>query len=240
MNEKLRELKDWIIESENVVFLGGAGVSTESNIPDFRGSNGIFLRGFDYPPETIVSRSFYNRDPDEFYRFYRSRMVFPNAKPNKAHQILAKLERVGILKAVITQNIDGLHQEAGSKNVLELHGNMHRNYCQNCGKAYGLKKILEAKTVPYCSCGGIIKPDVVLYGESLDENVMQQAIHFIRNADVLVVGGTSLSVYPAAGLIDYYRGSRFIQIDREETAIDERVNLKITGNIGEILGRLFG
>lgn len=240
MDEKLRELKDWIIESDNVVFLGGAGVSTESNIPDFRGENGVFFQGFDYPPETIVSRSFYNRYPEEFFRFYRSSMVFPGARPNKAHQILAKLERVGILKVIITQNIDGLHQKAGSKNVLELHGNIDRNYCKKCGKIYKLQKILDSQSIPYCDCGGILKPDVVLYGESLDSNVMQQSMHYIRNADVLVVGGTSLNVYPAAGLIDYYKGKKLIQIDREESAIDKRVNLKVIGSIGKILGELFG
>ena len=195
-------LKQWIEESDNIVFFGGAGVSTESGIPDFRGQDGLYSQEYDYPPETIVSHSFYIKRPEEFFRFYKNKMIAPDAKPNAAHMALAGLERQGKLKAVITQNIDGLHQTAGSREVLELHGSVRRNYCTRCGAFYGIEAVLEAEGVPRCSCGGSIKPDVVLYEEGLDQKVLQKAVSYIRNADVLIIGGTSLAVYPAAGLID--------------------------------------
>ena len=199
-------LKQWIAQSDSIVFFGGAGVSTESGIPDFRSVDGLYNQTYDYPPETIISHSFYVRNPQEFYRFYKDRMLFPAAKPNRAHLALAKLEQEGKLKTVITQNIDGLHQAAGSKEVLELHGSVHRNYCTRCGQFYGLDYVMKSEGVPKCSCGGIIKPDVVLYEEGLDNRILQKAVRAIHNADMLMIGGTSLVVYPAAGLIDYYQG----------------------------------
>ena len=229
-------LKKWLEESDNIVFFGGAGVSTESNIPDFRSTDGLYHQQYDYPPETILSHSFYEEKPEEFYRFYRNKMLFPNAKPNRAHKALAKLEEEGKLKAVITQNIDGLHQKAGSREVLELHGSVLRNHCVKCGKAYGLEAVLNSEGIPRCSCGGMIKPDVVLYEEGLDLQTIQQAVLHITNAEVLIVGGTSLTVYPAAGLIDYYRGSRLVLINKSVTPMDSRADLVISGPIGEILG----
>lgn len=199
-------LKQWLSESENIVFFGGAGVSTESKIPDFRSTDGLYNQQYAYPPETILSHTFYMRRPEEFYRFYRNKMLFPDAEPNRAHKALAKLEQEGRLRAVITQNIDGLHQKAGSQEVLELHGSVLRNYCTKCGKFYGLEAVLESEGVPRCTCGGVIKPDVVLYEEGLDQHTLQKAVYYISNADVLIIGGTSLTVYPAAGLIDYYGG----------------------------------
>ena len=199
-------LKQWLSESENIVFFGGAGVSTESKIPDFRSTDGLYNQQYAYPPETILSHTFYMRRPEEFYRFYRNKMLFPDAEPNRAHKALAKLEQEGRLRAVITQNIDGLHQKAGSREVLELHGSVLRNYCTKCGKFYGLEAVLESEGVPRCTCGGVIKPDVVLYEEGLDQHTLQKAVYYISNADVLIIGGTSLTVYPAAGLIDYYGG----------------------------------
>ena len=199
-------LKQWLSESENIVFFGGAGVSTESKIPDFRSTDGLYNQQYAYPPETILSHTFYMRRPEEFYRFYRNKMLFPDAEPNRAHKALAKLEQEGRLRAVITQNIDGLHQKAGSREVLELHGSVLRNYCTKCGKFYGLEAVLESEGVPRCICGGVIKPDVVLYEEGLDQHTLQKAVYYISNADVLIIGGTSLTVYPAAGLIDYYWG----------------------------------
>ena len=210
MDEKWQQLKDWINESDNIVFFGGAGVSTESGIPDFRSVDGLYNQKYKYPPERIISHSFYIQNPEEFYRFYKDRMLFPDAKPNAAHKALAKLEQEGKLKAVITQNIDGLHQMAGSKEVLELHGSVHRNYCMKCGKSYDAEYMLHAEGVPTCSCGGRIKPDVVLYEEGLDMTVMARAIQAIQDADMLIIGGTSLIVYPAAGLIDYYRGNKLV------------------------------
>ena len=195
-------LKQWLSESENIVFFGGAGVSTESKIPDFRSTDGLYNQQYAYPPETILSHTFYMRRPEEFYRFYRNKMLFPDAEPNRAHKALAKLEQEGRLRAVITQNIDGLHQKAGSREVLELHGSVLRNYCTKCGKFYGLEAVLESEGVPRCTCGGVIKPDVVLYEEGLDQHTLQKAVYYISNADVLIIGGTSLTVYPAAGLID--------------------------------------
>ena len=201
MTERVDMLEKWIQESNNVVFFGGAGVSTESGIPDFRSVDGLYNQQYDYPPETIISHSFYRRNPEEFYRFYKNKMLFPNAKPNAAHLALAKLEQQGKVRAVITQNIDGLHQAAGSREVLELHGSVHRNYCTRCGKFFDLATIMGMESVPRCECGGIIKPDVVLYEEGLDQTTLQKAVRYIQEADILIIGGTSLTVYPAAGLI---------------------------------------
>ena len=240
MENKREMLKKWLEESDNIVFFGGAGVSTESNIPDFRSTDGLYHQQYDYPPETILSHSFYEEKPEEFYRFYRNKMLFPNAKPNRAHKALAKLEEEGKLKAVITQNIDGLHQKAGSREVLELHGSVLRNHCVKCGKAYGLEAVLNSEGIPRCSCGGMIKPDVVLYEEGLDLQTIQQAVLYITNAEVLIVGGTSLTVYPAAGLIDYYRCSRLVLINKSVTPMDSRADLVISGPIGEILGDAVG
>ena len=237
------QLKKWIDESSRIVFFGGAGVSTESSIPDFRGVDGLYNQQYDYPPETIISHSFYRSNPKEFYRFYKNRMLFPDAKPNRAHLALAKLEADGKLKAVVTQNIDGLHQAAGSKEVLELHGSVHRNYCQRCGKFYDLGELLALDSpdgIPRCDCGGIIKPDVVLYEESLDQTVLSRAVSYIASADMLIVGGTSLTVYPAAGLIDYYRGNKMVLINRTVTAMDGRADLVISGSIGAVLGDAVG
>ena len=236
--EKIRQLREWIAESENMVFFGGAGVSTESSIPDFRGVDGLYREQYKYPPETIISHSFYVKNPGEFYHFYRNKMIFPDAEPNKAHLALAKLEDMGKLKAVITQNIDGLHQAAGSRQVLELHGSVKRNYCTRCRKFYGLKEMMGAMgpdEIPRCSCGGTMKPDVVLYEESLDQTVLSRAASYIAGADMLIVGGTSLTVYPAAGLIDYYRGNRLVLINRTVTPMDSRADLVISGNLGQVL-----
>ena len=238
--EAEKQLKSWIEESGNIVFFGGAGVSTESGIPDFRSQDGLYHQQYDYPPEEILSHSFYMKNPEEFYRFYRNKMLASGAKPNKAHLALAKLEREGRLKAVITQNIDGLHQAAGSREVLELHGSVHRNHCLRCGKFYGLEAIENSSGIPRCSCGGMIKPDVVLYEEGLDMDVLNRAVNYISRADVLIVGGTSLTVYPAAGLIDYYRGHKLVLINRDATALDSRADLVISGKIGEVLGEACG
>ena len=233
-------LKQWLSESENIVFFGGAGVSTESKIPDFRSTDGLYNQQYAYPPETILSHTFYMRRPEEFYRFYRNKMLFPDAEPNRAHKALAKLEQEGRLRAVITQNIDGLHQKAGSQEVLELHGSVLRNYCTKCGKFYGLEAVLESEGVPRCTCGGVIKPDVVLYEEVLDQHTLQKAVYYISNADVLIIGGTSLTVYPAAGLIDYYGGKKLVLINKSVTPMDSRADLVISGPIGEILGDAAG
>lgn len=236
MADEMSTLKEWIRESENIVFFGGAGVSTESNIPDFRSTDGLYNQEYDYPPETILSHTFYQRKPEEFFRFYRNKMLFPDAQPNEAHKALARLERQGKLKAVITQNIDGLHQKAGSREVLELHGSVLRNYCEKCGHFYGLEDILSMDgAVPRCSCGGRIKPDVVLYEEGLDQDILQRSIRYIRNADVLIVGGTSLTVYPAAGLLDYYRGHKLVLINMAATPRDSLADLVIKKKIGEAL-----
>lgn len=236
--EAWEQLKIWLKESDNIVFFGGAGVSTESGIPDFRSEDGLYHQQYQYPPETIISHSFYQRNPEEFYRFYKNRMIYRDAKPNGAHLVLAKLEQQGKLKAVITQNIDGLHQAAGSRAVLELHGSVHRNYCMRCGEFYGLDTVFKADGVPKCRCGGTIKPDVVLYEEGLDQQTMQKAVYAISHADVLMVGGTSLTVYPAAGLIDYYRGSKLVLINKSVTPMDSRADLVISGKIGEVLSRV--
>ena len=227
-------LKKWIEESDNIVFFGGAGVSTESGIPDFRSQDGLYNQEYKYPPETIISHSFYRKYPEEFFSFYKNKMVITDAKPNAAHLALAKLEEQGKLKAVITQNIDGLHQMAGSKEVLELHGSIHRNYCERCGKFYGLEAVSQAEKVPRCSCGGTIKPDVVLYEEGLDQKTLQKAVQYIRQADVLIIGGTSLVVYPAAGLIDSYEGNKLVLINKSETGRDTQADLVIHEPIGEV------
>ena len=238
MGTAMEQLKQWIEESKRIVFFGGAGVSTESNIPDFRSVDGLYHQQYAYPPETILSHSFYIRKPEEFFRFYRNKMLFPNAQPNRAHKALAKLEAEGKLSAVITQNIDGLHQKAGSKKVLELHGSVLRNYCERCVAFYTLEDIMKMEGIPTCHCGGRIKPDVVLYEEGLDQGVLREAIYEISNADMLIVGGTSLVVYPAAGLIDYYKGNKLVLINKDSTARDSMADLIVTGKIGEILGAI--
>lgn len=229
------QLKEWIDGSDNIVFFGGAGVSTESNIPDFRSVDGLYNQKYDYPPETILSHHFFIENTPEFYRFYREKMLIPDAQPNNAHKALANLEKQGKLKAVITQNIDGLHQKAGSKEVLELHGSVLRNYCMQCRKFYSLDEITAQEGVPTCSCGGTIKPDVVLYEEGLDSTVMEKAVSYIREADVLIIGGTSLAVYPAAGLIDYYRGHKLVLINKSKTSRNAHADLEINDAIGQTL-----
>lgn len=237
MNDKILELKRIIDKSNNIVFFGGAGVSTESGVPDFRSVDGIYNQKYDYPPEAILSHTFYMRHKDEFYGFYRDKMLFPNAKPNNAHLVLAKLEQKAKLNAVITQNIDGLHQAAGSKKVYELHGSVHRNYCEKCGRFFNLSNILNMIGIPKCECGGDIKPDVVLYEEGLDQITVQGAVKAIAEAEVLIIGGTSLAVYPAAGLIDYYKGNKLILINKSTTPKDYRANLIINDSIGHILSQ---
>lgn len=234
MNER-EQLSQWIEKSDNIVFFGGAGVSTESHIPDFRSVDGLYNQEYDYPPETILSHSFYMRNTEEFYRFYRNKMLFPDAEPNNAHKALASLEKAGKLKAVVTQNIDGLHQKAGSKEVYELHGSVLRNYCSHCHKFFSLDDILAMDGVPHCECGGTIKPDVVLYEEGLDSYTLERSISYIKNADMLIVGGTSLAVYPAAGLIDYYTGDKLVLINKDKTARDNQANLVLHEPIGEVL-----
>lgn len=232
----LTELKEIIDSSDNIVFFGGAGVSTESGVPDFRSVDGLYHQKWDYPPETILSHTFFMNNPEEFYRYYREKMLISDVEPNDAHKALAKLEEMGKLKAVVTQNIDGLHQAAGSKEVYELHGSVHRNYCMECGKFYGFDDIVEMEGVPRCECGGLIKPDVVLYEEALDSTTIQKSVQAIMNADVLIIGGTSLAVYPAAGLIDYYNGSKLVLINKSSTPKDGRADLVINDAIGEVLG----
>ena len=239
MEEKIKVLKEWIDNSNNIVFFGGAGVSTESGIPDFRSVDGLYNQKYDYPPETILSHTFFWRKTDEFYRFYRDKMIIDNVKPNAAHLKLAEWEAQGKLKAVITQNIDGLHQLAGSKEVMELHGSVHRNYCDKCHAFYGIDAITGCDGVPKCpACGGVIKPDVVLYEEGLDNMTITKSIQYIANADVLIIGGTSLAVWPAAGLIDYYRGNKLVLINKSQTQRETRANLVIEGKIGEVFGTL--
>ena len=224
-----------IDESSRIVFFGGAGVSTESGIPDFRSADGLYSQKYRYPPEQIISHSFFMRDPEEFYRFYRDRMIYPEAKPNAAHLKLAELERAGKLSAVITQNIDGLHSAAGSRNVIELHGSVHRNHCMKCGKPFGLEYILSVPGVPRCDCGGIVKPDVVLYEEPLDEDCINRAINAISEADMLIIGGTSLAVQPAAGLIRFFNGRRLAVINKTPTSADDEADIVINASIGEAL-----
>lgn len=238
MNEGIERLQKMIDESERIVFFGGAGVSTESGIPDFRSVDGLYNQKYDYPPETILSHTFYIKRPDEFFRFYRDKMLLTDAKPNAAHVALAKLEEAGKLTAVVTQNIDGLHQSAGSKKVFELHGSVLRNYCEKCHKFYDIDAILNSSGVPSCECGGRIKPDVVLYEEGLDQNTLSGAVRAISEADMLIIGGTSLAVYPAAGLIDYYRGNKLVLINKTPTARDTMANLVITDSIGEVFSQI--
>ena len=237
MNQ-IDRLQEMIWESSNIVFFGGAGVSTESGIPDFRSVDGLYNQKYDYPPETILSHTFYMKKPEEFYRFYKDKMLCLSAEPNQAHKKLAELEEKGKLKAVITQNIDGLHQAAGSQRVLELHGSVLRNYCMECNQFYDAESILNSDGVPKCDCGGMIKPDVVLYEEGLDQRTLEDAVSYIANADVLIIGGTSLAVYPAAGLIDYYRGNKLVLINKSATPMDSRADLLVQGSIGEILGQI--
>lgn len=237
--EQVERLREMIAGSNNIVFFGGAGVSTESGIPDFRSVDGLYHQKYDYPPETILSHTFYRRHPEEFYRFYKDKMIGFDAKPNAAHQKLAQWEKEGKLKAVITQNIDGLHQAAGSQKVLELHGSTLRNYCEDCGKFFDVDYIRQSKDVPMCdACGGSVKPDVVLYEEGLDQRTLTESINFIKNADVLIVGGTSLVVYPAAGLIDYYNGNKLVLVNKTPTARDMEADLVVQGAIGEIFSQL--
>ncbi len=237
--DEIKQLKEWIDNSNNIVFFGGAGVSTESGIPDFRSVDGLYNQKYDYPPETILSHTFYRQKSEEFYRFYKDKMICLDAKPNAAHYKLAQWEKEGKLKAVITQNIDGLHQMAGSKKVLELHGSVHRNYCENCGAFYDAKYILDSDGVPKCSqCGGPIKPDVVLYEEGLDNNIISEAVNYIAKADVLIIGGTSLVVYPAAGLIDYYNGNKLVLVNKTPTSRDSMADLVVSGAIGQIFDQL--
>ena len=238
MDEQIRKLKELVDGSHNIVFFGGAGVSTESGIPDFRSVDGLYHQKFRYPPETMLSHSFYMAHKAEFYEFYRAKMLAPDAQPNAAHRKLAQWEQEGKLKAVITQNIDGLHQKAGSREVLELHGSVLRNYCERCHKFYGLDAILHSTGVPKCTCGGDIKPDVVLYEEGLDGAVLEGAVRAIAACDLLIIGGTSLAVYPAAGLIDYYRGHKLVVINKGEVGAGVRADLTIRAPIGEVLSQL--
>ncbi len=236
---ELETLKQWIDESDNIVFFGGAGVSTESGIPDFRSVDGLYNQKYDYPPETILSHTFFRRKPEEFFRFYRDKMLCLDAQPNAAHKKLAEWEAQGKLKAVVTQNIDGLHQKAGSKKVLELHGSVLRNYCEKCGKFFDAEYMLNSEGIPKCDeCGGSIKPDVVLYEEGLDNNVISEAVRCISEADVLIIGGTSLVVYPAAGLVDYYKGNKLVLVNKTSTARDGIADLVVQGAIGEIFSQL--
>ena len=238
MDDAFDTLKQWVDESERIAFFGGAGVSTESGIPDFRGVDGLYRQKYAYPPETILSREFFEHNPEEFYRFYREKILILDTEPNPAHRKLAEWEAEGRLNGVVTQNIDGLHQKAGSKRVFELHGSIHRNFCTRCGKSYSAEWVASTNGVPKCACGGIVKPDVVLYGESLDDAVMRGAMHAIAHADLLIVGGTSLSVYPAAGLIDWYAGSRLAIVNRTPTPRDGRANLILRDPIGQVFQRL--
>lgn len=233
----MNSLQEIIDDSEKIVFFGGAGVSTESGIPDFRSVDGLYNQKYDYPPETIISHSFFARYPEEFYRFYRDKMIFPDAKPNDAHKKLAELEKCGKLSAVVTQNIDGLHQMAGSKNVIELHGSVHRNYCTKCGKFYPLSAITESAGVPKCSCGGTIKPDVVLYEESLKTEDIERAVSEISAADTLIIGGTSLVVYPAAGLVRYFKGKHLAVINKSEINANN-AELVINDSIGKVMSKI--
>ena len=238
MKEQIKTLQSWIDESRSIVFFGGAGVSTESGIPDFRSVDGLYNQQYDYPPEEILSRTFFDRDPEEFYRFYRNKMLCLDAKPNAAHKKLAELEAAGKLKSVVTQNIDGLHQSAGSKRVWELHGSVLRNYCTKCGRSFTAQQILDSTDVPTCPCGGTVKPDVVLYEESLDNRTIQGALNDIENADMLIIGGTSLAVYPAASLVHYYRGNKLVLINKSPTPYESHADLILAGPIGEILSQI--
>ncbi len=240
MTEEMKTLKQWIDGSDNIVFFGGAGVSTESGIPDFRSVDGLYSQKYQYPPETIVSHTFLTKKTEDFFEFYKEKMVAPalKAAPNAAHKKLAEWEALGKLKAVITQNIDGLHQAAGSKEVLELHGTVMKNYCTRCGKTYDVDYVMNSAGVPKCECGGLVRPDVVLYEEGLDMEVMEKAVEYIRNADVLIIGGTSLVVYPAAGLIQYYRGNKLVLVNLSETSQDRHADLVIHEKIGQVFSAL--
>lgn len=238
MDKDIEKLQQMIDGSRRIVFFGGAGVSTESGIPDFRSVDGLYHQKFDYPPETILSHSFFISHTAEFFDFYRQKMICLTARPNAAHRKLAELEAAGKLSAVVTQNIDGLHQMAGSKNVLELHGSVHRNYCQKCYKCYSAEEILNSTGIPRCSCGGLIKPDVVLYEEQLDSRTIDESLRYISEADMLIIAGTSLTVYPAASLIRYFRGSYLVLINRDPTPMDNRTSLTIHGKVGEVLGQI--
>ncbi len=237
--KEMEELREIVEKHDNIVFFGGAGVSTESGIPDFRSVDGLYHQQYDYPPETILSHTFYRSNPKEFYRFYRNKMLFPLAAPNAAHKKLAQLEKQGKLKAVITQNIDGLHQAAGSKTVLELHGSVLRNYCVSCGRFHSLEYILDSEGIPVCEkCGNPIKPDVVLYEEGLDQKTVNDAVRYISQAQVLIIGGTSLAVYPAAGLIDYFSGEKLVVINKAPTPRDAHADLLIQAPIGEVFSQI--
>ena len=236
--DKIKRLQEMIDDSKRIVFFGGAGVSTESNIPDFRSADGLYQEQYKYPPEQVVSHTFFVRKTEMFYEFYKEKMMFLDAKPNKAHLKLAELETAGKLTAVVTQNIDGLHQMAGSENVLELHGSIHRNYCRRCGKFYDGKFVKESEGVPTCDCGGLIKPDVVLYEEGLDSYTIQKTVQAIREADMLIIGGTSLVVYPAASFIDYFHGKYLVVINKSATSRDGQADLCIQDSIGEVLGQI--
>ena len=238
MNSEIETLKQWVNESRRIVFFGGAGVSTESGIPDFRSVDGLYNQKFEYPPETIISHSFYERRPEYFFRFYREKMLPLDFEPNITHKVLARWEQEGKLLAVVTQNIDGLHQKAGSRNVYELHGSVLRNYCVRCGKFYPAEYVRDAQGVPRCECGGIVKPDVVLYEESLDADVIEGAVRAIAKADLLIVGGTSLTVYPAAGFLGYYRGDRLALINRDPTPYDRHAGLVIHDSLGKVFSQL--
>lgn len=238
MEDKVRTLQKWVDESDSIVFFGGAGVSTESGIPDFRSVDGLYHQKYDYPPEEILSRSFFDARTEEFYRFYRDKMLCLDAQPNAAHRKLAELEAAGRLRSIVTQNIDGLHDRAGSKRVWELHGSVHRNYCMRCKKFYPVEYVRDSGGVPACSCGGIVKPDVVLYEESLNSRVLEGALSDIQSADMLIIGGTSLAVYPAASLINYYRGHRLVLINKSPTPYDSHADLVIAGAIGEIFSQI--
>ena len=235
MSSSHKILKEAIANSDNIVFFGGAGVSTESGIPDFRSEDGLYNQKYAYPPEKILSHTFFMNNTSEFYRFYRDKMLHPNAMPNKAHLALAQLEKQGKLKAIVTQNVDGLHHKAGSVNVLELHGSRSRYYCMSCNKTYGMELVFEAKDVPHCSCGGVARPDVVLFEEQLNQGVIERSVQAIREAEVLIVGGTSLNVYPAAGMISHYKGDMLILINKSETSYDRYANVVIRESIGETL-----
>ena len=239
MNEKIEQLRQWVAESDNIVFFGGAGVSTESGIPDFRSVDGLYNQEYKYPPEEIISHSFFERDPEEFYRFYRAKLIPPDdVRPNSAHLRLAKLEQEGKLRAVITQNIDGLHQAAGSKRVIELHGSIHRCYCAKCRKPYPESYVNRGTGIPKCSCGGIVRPDVVLYEEGLSEQDLTDAVNYIRRADVMIIGGTSLAVYPAAGLIRYFRGKHLVLVNMGATPYDDMAELVIREKIGQVFSQI--
>ena len=238
MTETVKRLKELVDGSDNIVFFGGAGVSTESGIPDFRSTGGLYHQEWKYPPEVILSHTFYESNPEEFFRFYRAKLLISGVKPNAAHYKLAEWEKAGKLKAIVTQNIDGLHQAAGSRRVLELHGSVHRNYCEKCGKFHSFDFMLHSSGVPRCECGGIVKPDVVLYEEGLDQKTLNDSVRAIAEADMLIIGGTSLNVYPAAGLINYYRGHKLVHINKSAVARDLAADLVITDPIGEVLGQL--